>query len=280
MVAKKSEKDRDVFISYSSANGGLAKTIEQAIVNAGGTAFLSVKDIYAGEDFAEIIRENLIKARQLWIILSPQSINSEWVLTEWGAAWGLGKPIIPILYRIDINDLPARLQRLQCIDFHDYPKLIAEKFPKKESVSTPTNDEKIIIEDLLSRGKIIDAVAEGRKYLVRGEFVKSLAVLEYMRDIANSAHQDYYIILGNIAYNFVHLGRDKEALEYLETVEKLCPEPFFPWHATARSAAYFHLKQDAECIKWLRYAESHPLYDENETRKHYPELTPYLSSIS
>jgi hypothetical protein len=115
----------DVFISYSSLDQEQANEMYEAITTAGKKAFLSAKDLKPGEDFADAIRSQLKSSRELWLIVSPNSLKSEWVLTEWGAAWALSKKIVPILYRCKPDDLPERLRRLHSIDFHKYQQLIA-----------------------------------------------------------------------------------------------------------------------------------------------------------
>lgn len=117
----------DVFFSYASADQGEADRVYAEIVAAGGTVFLAKKNLAAGEDFAERIREALRAAREVWLLLSPASLKSEWVFTEWGAAWVLEKTIVPILHRCSPNDLPARLARLQCIDLYQISELVKHR---------------------------------------------------------------------------------------------------------------------------------------------------------
>ena len=118
----------DVFISFSSIDKEQATEIYDAIVSAGGKAFLSAKSLSAGDDFAEEIKKRLVASRELWLLVSPNSLKSEWVLTEWGAAWALNKKIVPILYRCRPEELPDRLRIKQSIDFHQYPDLIKSVF--------------------------------------------------------------------------------------------------------------------------------------------------------
>ncbi|PZV24981.1 MAG: hypothetical protein DCF18_01220 [Cyanobium sp.] len=114
----------DVFLSYSSANSSEAGQISNAITNSGKKAFMAEKDIQPGHDFEEVIRMALKGSREVWLLVSPSSIKSEWVTTEWGAAWALEKKIVPILFRSDVSSLPDRLKRLHCVDFHCYNDLI------------------------------------------------------------------------------------------------------------------------------------------------------------
>jgi hypothetical protein len=125
---QEAEEDLDVFISYASADNNEAVQIRDAIVNAGGKAFMAPKDLTPGEDFAEEIRIALGRSRELWLLVSPVSLKSDWVLTEWGAAWALGKKIVPLLHRCSPEQLPDRIRRLHCVDFYKYSELIARTF--------------------------------------------------------------------------------------------------------------------------------------------------------
>jgi hypothetical protein len=118
----------DVFLSYASADQREADSIYADIIAAGGTAFLAKKSLAAGEDFAERIREALRAAEEVWLLLSPASLKSEWMLTEWGAAWVLEKSIVPILLGCRPEDLPPRLARLQCIDLSGVSELVKQRF--------------------------------------------------------------------------------------------------------------------------------------------------------
>ena len=119
----------DVFLSYASENSKEAEEIFEAIQAHGGKVFMSEKSIKVGDDFAEVIRLALVGSRQMWILLSPDSIKSEWVISEWGAAWALKKKIIPILFRCGPDALPLRLKGLQAVDYHNVSKLVEDTFP-------------------------------------------------------------------------------------------------------------------------------------------------------
>jgi len=104
------------------------------------------KELQPGDDFAEEIRNALVGAAQLWMPVTPESLKSEWVISEWGAAWALDKRIVPILFRCSLDDLPNRLRRLECVDFHEYQMLIdtrqrASKASADESAAQPSAPE-------------------------------------------------------------------------------------------------------------------------------------------
>lgn len=118
----------DVFLSYSERDQESANLIHRNVTAAGGRLFMAPKEISPGDDFAETIRNALVHSRELWLLLSPHSIKSAWVISEWGAAWALEKKIVPILFRCDFTALPDRLRSIQSVDLHKIDDLIAKVF--------------------------------------------------------------------------------------------------------------------------------------------------------
>ncbi len=116
--ARHATYSHDVFLSYATPDSTEAHGIRDKIVAAGHRVFLAPKELRPGDDFAEEIRLALLGSRELWVLVSPSSSKSEWVISEWGAAWALGKRIVPILHRCAPDSLPTRLARLQCIDLY------------------------------------------------------------------------------------------------------------------------------------------------------------------
>ena len=128
VLEEKSQNQYDVFLSYSSNDKEEANQIFEAVKSAGGAIFQSAKSLSPGEDFAEEIRMALSESREVWLLVSPSSLKSDWVISEMGAAWALGKVIVPILHRYGPESLPDRFRKLQCIDFYKYPDLIKRTF--------------------------------------------------------------------------------------------------------------------------------------------------------
>lgn len=123
--AEQARYDYDVFLSYASANIEQAEGLHAKLKAAGLRVFMAKKSLEGGDDFAEEIRKALIGSKQILLLVSPTSIASEWVITEWGAAWVLGKKIRPILYQCPPSMLSDRLRKLHCTDLHDVDHMIA-----------------------------------------------------------------------------------------------------------------------------------------------------------
>ena len=53
-------------------------------------------------------------------LLTPQSVRSAFVLSDLGAAWALGKPIISLITRRDVlNTIPLAMNESQMIELTD-----------------------------------------------------------------------------------------------------------------------------------------------------------------
>jgi hypothetical protein len=95
-----------VFISHSSRDKWAARRISEDICKLGHNTFLDEKDIRTGESIDGTIKTHLKDSDHLLILLSPESIKSEWVLIELGGAFALEKKVIPIMLYVSANDIP------------------------------------------------------------------------------------------------------------------------------------------------------------------------------
>lgn len=109
----------DVFLSYSSSDESMAqKIVENAEMN-NIRVFFSPNELMGGDPFNNEIRQALINAFEIWVLITKNSLGSEWVATEWGAGWVLNKRVVPILFECSTDQLPQRLGILQCVEYDD-----------------------------------------------------------------------------------------------------------------------------------------------------------------
>jgi len=125
----------DVFLSYATKDSKHAQDLYSKIHHEGFKVYFSEKTIVGGDNFSDNIRDALVESAELWVLITPNSLHSEWVTTEWGAAWGLGKRIVPILLQCSHEALPNRLKLLQCADYHEIDRLIEQLSGRQESKS-------------------------------------------------------------------------------------------------------------------------------------------------
>jgi hypothetical protein len=116
----------DLFLSFSTQNAREAARIHHRGTELGLNVFLTERNLNTGDVWDEKIRKALVGSREVAILMTPDSLKSEWVATEWGAAWAMQKRITPIVLRCDFDQLPKRLARHQAIDFHDFERYLME----------------------------------------------------------------------------------------------------------------------------------------------------------
>ena len=102
----------DLFISYAAGDSHIAGELRGELESGGLKCFMAEKDIRAASEWQDSIRQALIGSKRLLVLLTPRSVNRP-VLLETGAAWALGKPLIPALSHIAADDLTDPLRRYQ-----------------------------------------------------------------------------------------------------------------------------------------------------------------------
>ncbi|MGD1916218.1 MAG: toll/interleukin-1 receptor domain-containing protein, partial [Phycisphaerales bacterium] len=107
----------DVFLSHCQKDRDVANRIRLELRSAGLSCYLADEAIAYGDLFNDDILEALKDSRELCVLFTKESMESEWVKTEWGAAWALNKVITPVLHGgTKIADLPPRLQSRHAVE--------------------------------------------------------------------------------------------------------------------------------------------------------------------
>jgi TIR domain len=97
----------DVFLSYSEKDSSLANEFALELEQRGLSCFFAKRNIDAGANWVDNIREALRSSREIVIVITPESRKSSWVMIEAGAAWVLGKRLTPCLAYVDHSELPS-----------------------------------------------------------------------------------------------------------------------------------------------------------------------------
>ena len=103
-----------VFISYAQADRGYAVAVERALESFGKIVW-SDKRIATGADWDSEIQNALRSASAVVLIVSADSLSSQYVNYELGSAIGAGIPVIPVLVG-EVGSLPKHLQHIQAVD--------------------------------------------------------------------------------------------------------------------------------------------------------------------
>jgi hypothetical protein len=103
----------DVFISYSMADGtALAQDLANRLRERGLIPFMGGRQP-GGVEFTDDVRRELLASREVCVVFTPQAIKSTWVASEWGAAWVLGRHVVPIkTVGVELDHLPDQLRHV------------------------------------------------------------------------------------------------------------------------------------------------------------------------
>jgi TIR domain len=136
MPARKTVRVRSgpykVFVSHSGDDIWVAEQIARLIEDCGATAFLDRRDIAAGDDFRERIREEIPRRDELLALFTPWSRKRAWVRHEIGMADVLRKRVVCVFYKVAIADFDPQedgigpLEHLNVIQLNEFGKYLQD----------------------------------------------------------------------------------------------------------------------------------------------------------
>jgi hypothetical protein len=95
-----------VFISHGWADRWVAEQLSKRIrEDCGAEVFVDVFDIAKGDDFEDRIFGEMHKCHEFVVLLTPWSVERNWVWVEIGAARALGLRIVPVLYQVSLDEI-------------------------------------------------------------------------------------------------------------------------------------------------------------------------------
>jgi len=122
---RKAKKEYIIFISHSSKDAWIARTIAEKISALGATPWLDVKDLHGGDVLGEKIRQGIEACHEAIVLVSPDSLKSQWVLFESGAVWGLKKRLTPVLHGVSHEAL-SPIKELKALELNDFDEFLVQ----------------------------------------------------------------------------------------------------------------------------------------------------------
>jgi hypothetical protein len=124
----KVESDYLVFVSHATADKWIAKTFCEKIETAGAATFRDDRDIAGGGDIPDEIREKILQAAEMLVVVTPESVNRPWVLFEVGAFWGRNKEarIVPVLCHVEYDTIPELIRSKKAIHINAFDEYLVE----------------------------------------------------------------------------------------------------------------------------------------------------------
>jgi len=121
----KQKDDYVVFISHSSKDVWIARVIAEKIAKTGAVPWLDEKDLRGGDLLGDTIRRGIDQCQESVVLVTPNSVKSQWVLLEIGAVWGHKKRVTPILYGVTYGWLSA-LSDIKAVELNDLDEFIQQ----------------------------------------------------------------------------------------------------------------------------------------------------------
>jgi hypothetical protein len=121
-----------VFISHGWGDLWVAQQIERRIREAKAATFIDSFDIAKGDDFEDRIFGEMDRIDELVVLLTPWSVDRNWVWVEVGAARAKGRRIVPVLYGLSLDEIDRAkggttfLRAKNVVDINDLDKYLAE----------------------------------------------------------------------------------------------------------------------------------------------------------
>jgi TIR domain len=106
----------DVFISHAQADLPLAQFLHRHLSQEGLSAYLATVSMAPGEQWKQVILDNLRSSTWVICLASRAACESHWVMQEMGVAIGANKKLVPIVWDISPQELPGWMREYQAVN--------------------------------------------------------------------------------------------------------------------------------------------------------------------
>ena len=150
---------KDVFISYSAADKGFVTRLFDSLRREGISIWIDEGEILPGDRIREKINQGILDSRYLLIVLSQNSVKSNWVRIELDSAMireieDSAVVVIPLLIGgIEKTEIPLDLRGKLYVDFRDIGTF-SESVQKLASSIKRRIDEQYQYEIIYARNEI------------------------------------------------------------------------------------------------------------------------------
>jgi hypothetical protein len=115
-----SNRPYQMFVSHATGDKWLATVICQKLEEAGPTTFRDDRDTNGGDDIPDRLRREIMRSREMIVLVTPESVNRPWVLLEVGGAWLRGMRITPILCHVAVDRIPDIIKSKKAVNLNDF----------------------------------------------------------------------------------------------------------------------------------------------------------------
>lgn len=115
-----------VFVSHATPDKWIAVTFCEKLEAIGVATFRDDRDLNGGDDIPDAIRQAILDADELLVLLTPESVNRRWVLMEIGAAWVRNMRILGVRCHVEFDVIPDMLKSKKVYSINDFDRLLDE----------------------------------------------------------------------------------------------------------------------------------------------------------
>jgi hypothetical protein len=106
----------DVFISHAQVDLPLAQFLHRHLSQEGLSAYLATVSMAPGEQWKQVILDNLRSSTWVICLASRAACESHWVMQEMGVAIGANKKLVPIVWDVSPQELPGWMREYQAVN--------------------------------------------------------------------------------------------------------------------------------------------------------------------
>ena len=125
-----------VFISHASTDSWIAKTMAEKISFPGVKPWLDEIDMEGGDVVVDDIIRGVDSCDEAVILVSPNTVNSQWVIFEIGAVRGQHKRVTPILNNVhhDAIDPMSDVKGMALNEFDKFTRQLKNRAQARRKV--------------------------------------------------------------------------------------------------------------------------------------------------
>jgi hypothetical protein len=132
-LIRRARKAYVVFVSHSTCDAWIARTIGEKIDALGASSWLDMKDLERGEVLVDSIINGIDGSDEAVVVISPKSINSQWIMFEIGAARIQRKRVTPILNNVGYDAIKP-LKDVKAVDLNEIDDFLFQLKKRIEKV--------------------------------------------------------------------------------------------------------------------------------------------------
>ncbi len=114
-----------VFISHSSLDAWIARVMVEKIGSLGAECWLDEKDLAGGNVIVEDIILGIDACHEAIVLISPNSVKSQWVPFEIGGVRAQHKRVTPVLNNVKPQQM-APMKDIKGIDLNSFDEFLAQ----------------------------------------------------------------------------------------------------------------------------------------------------------